>query len=1187
VKTPPMKVAPSKVPAVVPPKLSPLLTNAKPFQPLPKAPAVSPAMSRFMTADENQAATQQKLANFKPTWAKPAINAGAVLSDIPKEIQGKGVVVGAARQLAGAVPGLAVKGLAALGSSNQMLGPQPASLARAQKAALTSDIPKELTGKGAVEQGLKAGGAAASKALSALSQKGTTIPGIQASGLSGAAAQLPLNAVKDALNLPAGALPSAYFTGQALVNAAQGNTAPIVGMGKQIAGQLTSASGWEQHPLINALTAFGTGAAVSRAGQFATDTAGLTDSASAVTPPEHLIGNLYEPKRPPSRVPLVRGLENAHPIQKLNEMRTTKSFDEPLAPAAAKNRISHAVQRRTTEELDAYEVMRRQHQADALKERQAAITAPHTVKGQARQAKTNLTNPQAPLLKPEIVGKDAVNPFIQGVLSHPDRVPQDIADYRKLIAAQPPETDPVLAAERQATLDHLTKVENNKAFMGSAKARQQAYVAARKFVTTQQTKLEPALDERGIVSKDAQDHAKLVIHAIQRMGATHDHATGGLVVDGKPLSDTAIREDMKATGVELPGFITHKPLTTAQSRYKGTGYPLAETKQRTGEAFSRGLVDLSHEGVVNQHSRSLTLIDSHDRNQNVFGKLGAIHKPTASGRKGYFENYDAAMRAKRTPETIAQNPHNLDLMPMRVPPQFARLGQIRAIKGGLDDVFDNTPTGVEPEHSTITDAAKPPANTHEPGHYVLMSRDAVDRIRKTEAPPGDFTRVGRAYTTQFRKTVLPMSPKRVLGLPLEQFLYRMLPARAGVASQFFGRRVLNKMASPEMNTPEIAAQLGRTGAQAREQVMARALGGQLAGQTLREAIHGQAERYRGNRLLYPAAKVLAAGREKPVVGHLVSAWKTYAHTVLTAEAKAFEGIPQMSYLGRHYLNQVEKASGITWGKAVRLQGQAFDDFVKQQIGSPAEVEAARAVDRMGGQYSKIGPAGRAALMASPFGMWWVNSLKFIYGTMPHDHPIITGLLSAANTATLPTRAQYGLAGPLYGNDQVQGYEQGGVPLGGPHGQILAQEYYGPQGTITDPFGTAANMVLPQVLPTAQALGGANYKFAAATSPTGMPEWQARAALVFNSIADTIIPGYQQALTVAEGGATPYDTSTLFNVQTKPGQTRSTGTAVQNLFKPVRLYPNRRIQSTSSKLALPGAGSGLALPGAPGSGLSLP
>jgi hypothetical protein len=386
VKVPPMKVAPSKAPPIVAPKLSPLITNAKPFQPLPKAPAVSPAVSKQMTADENQAATVQKLANFKPTFSKPVINAGAVLSDIPKEIQGKGVVVTGARQLAGAVPGVAVKGLAALGSHNPALGPQPGSSVRAQQAALTSDIPKELTGKGAVEQGLKAGGAAASKALTALSQKGTTIPGIQASGLSGAAAQLPLNAVKDALNLPSGVLPSMYFTGQALVNAAQGKPQELVGMGKQIAGQMTSATGWEQHPLINALTAFGGASAVSRAGQFATDTAGLTDSASAVTPPEHLISNLFDPKRPPSRVPLVRAIDNAHPIQKLNQLRQTKSFDLPAAPA--KNRISHAVQRRTTEELDAYEVMRRQHQAAALKERQAAISAPHTLKGQARPRQT-------------------------------------------------------------------------------------------------------------------------------------------------------------------------------------------------------------------------------------------------------------------------------------------------------------------------------------------------------------------------------------------------------------------------------------------------------------------------------------------------------------------------------------------------------------------------------------------------------------------------------------------------------------------------------------------------------------------------------------------------------------------------------------------------------------------------------
>jgi hypothetical protein len=61
----------------------------------------------------------------------------------------------------------------------------------------------------------------------------------------------------------------------------------------------------------------------------------------------------------------------------------------------------------------------------------------------------------------------------------------------------------------------------------------------------------------------------------------------------------------------------------------------------------------------------------------------------------------------------------------------------------------------------------------------------------------------------------------------------MLPARADATSQYFARHVLNAMASPEMNTPEVARELGRTGMQAREQYVARAFGsspgGSLAG----------------------------------------------------------------------------------------------------------------------------------------------------------------------------------------------------------------------------------------------------------------------------------------------------------------------------------------------------------------------
>ena len=646
---------------------------------------------------------------------------------------------------------------------------------------------------------------------------------------------------------------------------------------------------------------------------------------------------------------------------------------------------------------------------------------------------------------------------------------------------------------------------------------------------------------------------------------------------------------MKAHGVEVPGFLTHKPLPTAKSRYSGTRYPLAETKERTGQAFARGLTDLTHEHVVNQHMRSLTLIDQHDRYQNVFNKLGTVYRKTDQGTSGFFKNFDQAERAKNSPAVRAQNPHNLDLVAVRVPPQYARLAQTQAIKEGLrpsmDQMFHDAPTGVE-MHSLITDAAKPPADRYEPGSYVLMAADAVQRIRDTEAHGSPLGSLGRAWTTQFRKAVLPSSPKRVLGLPIEQGVFRMLPARAGPVSHHFAAKVLDRASQPDLQTPESIAALGRSGKAMVDQTVARALGGQLAGQTLREEIHGNAERYRGNRLLYPAVKILDGARGTPGSGHIMRAWNAYAHAVLSAETKAFEGVPQMAYLGRFYLDQVEKSSGITWGKAARLQGQAFDDFVKGLIGSPKEVEAARAVDLMGGQYSKIGPLGRKALMASPFGMWWVNSLKFMYATMPHDHPIITGLMAAANTATQETRAPYGLTGPFAGTDQVQGFEQGGIPVGGPSGQILAQQYYSPPGAIADPFGTAASMILPQVDPTIEAARGLDFKNAPATTPGGTLTGADRAKLVVNAMLGTLLGGlYTDANDLAAGGATTYDTSMPWNVQVKGAPGSTTG-AIDKIFKPVRLYPNYRLKkpaSTSGGRSFGGSTGGRVFGGLPTGG----
>jgi hypothetical protein len=633
--------------------------------------------------------------------------AGAVVSDIPKEIQGKGAIVTAGRQLLGMAPGAAVSALSSFGANNKLLGPQPGSLVRANKAALATDIPKEAQGTGAVEKGIIAGGVGAgqiAKYLESKSPGANLPPGLQASGLSKQFLNTAGNAVADVPNLGAAVLPSAFFTGKALLS---GDPKQITGMGKQVWDQLSSLKGWEAHPVINAVTAYGGLAGLSRAGQFATDAARLTDSASATRAPEHLIGNLYNPRPAPSRVPVVRLLENHNPVQALGQLRRTKSFDS--VPGPAPNRISHLAQKRTTEELDAYENIRRMHQADALRQRLDAITKR---KPSGRQTVTHLKDPTAPLLRTEIVGKDAVNPIIQGILTHPtpSRVAQDAHAYIDHIAAQPPERDPVLAAERQDTVDHLTRIVNNKRFMNNPAAIREAFTAARDFIKTQQTQLEPGLSSRGIFSADAQDHAKLVVHAKLYMGArwgrlpeaitpsasdprvvaagaaikaarrnvdsavsalgsartpaeiaakhavvkehsaaldsaltaqrgayaAASHHEGLLSPDGTPLSDAEIVQHIKDTGAQTPGFITHKPIPAAQSYYSGTRFPTPGTQERTGEAFSRGLIDLSHEAVTHQHSRSLTQMDQHDRNLNII-RLGAIHKPTETGQKGYFD----------------------------------------------------------------------------------------------------------------------------------------------------------------------------------------------------------------------------------------------------------------------------------------------------------------------------------------------------------------------------------------------------------------------------------------------------------------------------------------------------------------------------------------------------------------------
>ena len=126
-----------------------------------------------------------------------------------------------------------------------------------------------------------------------------------------------------------------------------------------------------------------------------------------------------------------------------------------------------------------------------------------------------------------------------------------------------------------------------------------------------------------------------------------------------------------------------------------------------------------------------------------------------------------------------------------------------------------------------------------------------------------------------------------------------------------------------------------------------------------------------------------------------------------------------------------------------------------------------------GQWMAQGPGMLRALRYVPFLSWTVNAYKFIYATMPQDHPILTGLFAAANTASAQQRAAVGLSGPFAGNpNEVELAQESGIPL--PGGKIFSSAgHYFPGSAVGDPF-SAVGDVLPPFQPLLDASLGVQF-----------------------------------------------------------------------------------------------------------------
>jgi len=75
-----------------------------------------------------------------------------------------------------------------------------------------------------------------------------------------------------------------------------------------------------------------------------------------------------------------------------------------------------------------------------------------------------------------------------------------------------------------------------------------------------------------------------------------------------------------------------------------------------------------------------------------------------------------------------------------------------------------------------------------------------------------------------------------------------------------------------------------------------------------------------------------------------------------------------------------------------------------------QLQVARSVEQTLGKWHGLSPAGREMLIDyAPFGAWAANSFKFVFANLPKNHPIKTGLVTAAAEMTEDERKKLGLS----------------------------------------------------------------------------------------------------------------------------------------------------------------------------------
>lgn len=740
--------------------------------------------------------------------------------------------------------------------------------------------------------------------------------------------------------------------------------------------------------------------------------------------------------------------------------------------------------------------------------------------------------------------KDTVVMAMEGTLRSPETFHADLVKERARLeeAYKGQELDPLQKRTnriRARTIDRVLK--DPRALRNAAGV----FASARTLAKHGNELTRRAVGQR-LLSPDAAERAKLFPYAQSHMGAkVVEHSDGSQslrAADGTFLSNNQIRSHMRdpqtgpVVNSEHIAYIPHRLDVRGARAYHQQfrlNRPNLDRESRTGAAYAAGATDSSFNAALEHMVHATTTLARAKEFDKLVGDVGIKHP---QGR--YFTWKEAEQYARhggRAPNeaTNARLPGEPQLVPVRAHAAKYDEERARAIQNEQDPSAPGASDRLVHEQTSRFHGPDPASR--DARNVVLVPKVIADRLQENLKPSHSFDKAFQGATAAFRTTVLPFSTKWLTGNVVEAVL------RSGIAGvsphdPHVARKLIKEM---QRQDPEVATEY-----------LSHLLNGLLYGEK-GLTVHRTAEDVAGKVGGTVAHSLPGRGALKAVKG---------VTDPIFAFNRGMEKTALYGALGKYARRQMQEMTG-SWWKAMRAQDQAIKDLAKGMKGTDAQEAAARYLDETLGKYSRFSPPMRRVIQGyAPFLPWYLNSVKFVFHTLPVRHPVKLAVLTQAEAAFQKDWEQQhpGKAG--------QGSLKTAIPS---HGGFVDASRFTPFGfpgpVAAGDTAMIASPLLPQLQGVTKALEGQDpfgnqLKVPPTGGHAGVATGGQKTAVALNQLVEGLIPLLGLGRRLREKGGKSYATSTILSPKTQPrgpGQPDVSGpNRIFNPFRPVYISASR-------------------------------